>query len=870
MLDFVLWYVLISITGWLVFPIAYRMLPFLQDRGVAILRPIGLLLWGFVFWLLASLQVLINDAGGLLTGLIVVAVLSGVAGSGCWGEIRDWLKTHTRTVLVVEGLFFVLFAAWAIVRAANPDVQFTESSMELAFINSILRSEVFPPRDPWLSGYAISYYYFGYVMVAMLAGLTGVSGAVSFNLAHALWFAMSGTAAFGLVYTLLVRWFRARPGHEHSAPGALHTWALLGPLFLLIVSNLEGFLAMLHARGLFWSQAADGTWHSNFWTWLGIQDLNQPPRLPLTWLPHPEGGWPWWRASRVLTDYNFAAAGPVEVIDEFPFFSYLLGDLHPHVLSMPFVLLAIGLALNLYLSGRRLMVERSGWTVWLWKPYFWLAAVTLGGLAFLNTWDFPIYVALFAGAYALSNVRQGGSPAQTGSWLKDFAGMGVLLGVAGGALYLPFYLGFQSQAGGILPSLIFFTPGKNFWVMFGALLLPITAWLIFRWRAEGSLNRLKAGAAFAVIVVAGLWLLSILFGVGLLSFSSLANSVGGQVGELLQEAGTAFRGVQGIAAGQKSSLISASIQRRLASPGAWLSLGVLLAITWGLIAPHRKSAVSRAQTRFEEQVLGGSVIVEDFGGSGFVLLLVLLGLGLVIFPEFFYLRDHFGTRMNTIFKFYYQAWILFAIAAAYGSAVLLRSLTSLGGLVFRLGWIVLLAAGLVYPLTMLPRKTSNFKPPVWTLDASNHLARSNPDVAAAIEWLREAPIGVLAEGVTPSYDYFRLRYSVFSGQPAVIGWPGHESQWGRDPFLLGQREMDMRILFTTPNWSEAQPILAKYDVRYVIVGPNEFGVYDRPGEGMQVNEEKFQVFLKPVYQNGSVRIYEVPQVYREEQTALMP
>ena len=82
----------------------------------------------------------------------------------------------------VEALFLLAFAAWAFVRAANPEAVGTEKPMELAFINAILRSPAFPPHDPWLSGYAISYYYFGYVLVAMLAKTGGTSGGVAFNL----------------------------------------------------------------------------------------------------------------------------------------------------------------------------------------------------------------------------------------------------------------------------------------------------------------------------------------------------------------------------------------------------------------------------------------------------------------------------------------------------------------------------------------------------------------------------------------------------------------------------------------------------------------------------------------------------------------
>jgi len=99
-------------------------------------------------------------------------------------------------------LFLVAFAAWAVVRAANPEAVGTEKPMELAFINAILRSPNFPPHDPWLSGYAISYYYFGYVIIAMLAKFTGTAGGIAFNLGISLIFALSACGAFGLVYNL--------------------------------------------------------------------------------------------------------------------------------------------------------------------------------------------------------------------------------------------------------------------------------------------------------------------------------------------------------------------------------------------------------------------------------------------------------------------------------------------------------------------------------------------------------------------------------------------------------------------------------------------------------------------------------------------
>ncbi len=57
----------------------------------------------------------------------------------------------------------------------------------------------------------------------------------------------------------------------------------------------------------------------------------------------------------------------------------------------------------------------------------------------------------------------------------------------------------------------------------------------------------------------------------------------------------------------------------------------------------------------------------------FALLLVLTAVLLTLGPEFVYLKDNFGQRLNTIFKFYYQAWVLFGITALYGLDYLLRN-----------------------------------------------------------------------------------------------------------------------------------------------------------------------------------------------------
>src|SRR5688572_7647897 len=238
--------------------------------------------------------------------------------------------------------------------------------------------------------------------------------------------------------------------------------------------------------------------------------------------------------------------------------------------------------------------------------------------------------------------------------------------------------------------------------------------------------------------------------------------------------------------------------------------------------------------------------------SAFVLLMIALGVLLILGPDFLYLRDNFGYRINTVFKFYYQAWIVLSLAAAYGIVVLLQNLRGVANALFSIIFAIVLVVGLTYPAIGIFSKTNNFRPPFgYTLDDFDRVQRDNPDEAAAILWLRSAPDGVLAEAQIIGGSYTNYgRISVYTGLPAVLGWPGHENQW-RDQALQGSRLQDLESLYTTSDWTTTQDIINRYDIRYIFVGNLERTTY-------RVNEDKFNRFLKPVFQQGNVTIYEAP------------
>jgi YYY domain-containing protein len=826
MTEFLTWYLILTVLGWLTFPLVYQLFPALSDRGYTLARTVGMLVWGYVFWLFVSLGFARNNLGGILFALAILIALSAWSLITHYSSLITFLRSNLALIITTEILFLLAFAFLAIVRSANPELASTEKPMELMFINSILRSETFPPQDAWLSGYGISYYYFGYVMTAMLARLSDINGSTAHNLMTSLIFALGAIGSFGVVYNLLDRGRQTADDSKTHRPLSIVN-ALLAPLFLLLVSNFEALLEVLHRRGLFWSKdPVTGTYTSAFWTWLDMKELSQPPIEPLGWMPD-RYLW-WWRASRVIQDYDITG-GHREVIDEFPFFSFLLGDLHPHVLAIPFGFLAVSIALNIFLGGwkdstlgvmgARLRVQPVGYL---------FAALVLGGLAFLNTWDILTAAALIVAAFVLWRANEDGW-----SWarLEELILFALPLGILSLLFYFPFYLGFSSQAGGILPNFMYPTRGMHLWVMWGTLFIPILTFLLYVWIKEPARPN---------------WKLALTIGLGLTLFLALLTLLVGVLGFVVEKdfvAATLASYNMTV-----SQFLGATSLRRLNHIGSLVTLLALLIPALAFLFARNKEQ----ETSNEENLLTASPsLVTRHSLLPFPFLLLTLGTLLILAPEFVYLRDQFGYRINTVFKFYYQAWMLLSLVAAFGVGYTLQRLRGFADVMVRVLIGVVIFCGLLYPVFGLITKTNNFKPVFgYDLNDFTRIQRENADDAAGIEFLLTQPEGVVAEAIGGGYSYYG-RVSTHTGYPTVLGWIGHEAQWRGGYQLHGTREADIELLYATPRWEEAQTIIERYNIRYIFIGNLE-------RTSMLVNEEKFALYLTPVFQQGSTIIYEAP------------
>ncbi|NIV37545.1 MAG: hypothetical protein GWN58_51445, partial [Anaerolineae bacterium] len=220
----------------------------------------------------------------------------------------------------------------------------------------------------------------------------------------------------------------------------------------------------------------------------------------------------------------------------------------------------------------------------------------------------------------------------------------------------------------------------------------------------------------------------------------------------------------------------------------------------------------------------------------------------------------FGVRANTIFKFYFQAWILMGIASAFAVYWLSRGIGRLRASekVARWGFLVafwvLFATGMVYPVLGNIRRADEFVNAP-RLDGTAYLAEIQPDDYAAIEWLNEqvsgAPVILEKPGTGGSSYVYEGRVSALTGLPTLLGWSGHENQWRGSYEIQGAREPDIETIYNTLDPQAALTLLDKYDITYVYVGPLERSAYDPRGLS------KFAQLLEVVYQNDGVTIYKV-------------
>jgi YYY domain-containing protein len=590
----------------------------------------------------------------------------------------------------------------------------------------------------------------------------------------------------------------------------------------------------------------------------------------------------WWNPSRALWD-DYTALGTPErryTITEFPLFSFWLGDMHPHVMALPFGLLALALALNT-LTRPSASAFGAGWRGWVELA---ITGVVLGSLYTINSWDFPTYLLLFLGALLLLYIRCGRQQA-VGSeptdaiadvalpsfahvaW-KPFLTQSISAIIASVALFLPFYLTFRSLVGSkdplidlpILASVtraIGFvtwtkTPLHTFVIIFGLFLIPLIAFVFAQRRREPPV-----------------------------------------VEEPVDDDDTDTEDARPPLGWQR---VTSAIGRERSTLEMlpWVTLvilvaGLLIGFPLLFLLLLAIFAIMLAMAHADRPAI--SFTLWAFA------LVCLICFG----TEIVYIRDTFegsSARMNTIFKFYYQAWLIWGLLAGYavwwlvgwawgsrgvgetrrqGDEVKQSDSQSSESLLYSpppllpysrkitvafvgLLFVPLLIGALVYPWLTAGKTLRDYNP----IGLHGKTPRQNtPAGAEAINWLRsnvanDSVVLEAAEEGAAAYDSSGLGIggvSASTGFATVLGWPGHQNQWrGSDPQALAQiapRAADVTTIYNTTDAAQARMLLQQYNVDYVYIGAAEQSKY--APEGLA----KFVQLGTPVFQRDEVTIYQI-------------
>ena len=795
-----IWIVVLQVMALIVFPLAFVVFRPLKDRGWLFSKGLGLLLLGLIVWLLSSLELMpftrttvILGAGALFLGNVALLIMK-------FEEIREFFKRNWNVVLIAELLFLAAFAAFLIVRMANPDLWHPyrggEKPMDMAYLNAVLKSSHMPPYDPWFGGGYINYYYWGQFLVGMLIHATGIVPEVSVNLAVPLFFAMTAVFSYSVGYNLA----SAANARSALAGGVSPVVAgLFGAIFVVVLGNLDGAIQLWEGA---WRVLVEGV---------------------------PMGEFDFWRSSRMMPPDP-----PGHEITEFPFFTFLFADPHAHLWALPFTVLCIGLSAAVLLDR----VSRSGSSSpWGFEQVTRIAilGVAVGALRLLNTWDYPTYLLFGLAAVALGEFLAHGGLSFI--MLLRAGVKSLLVFIVGYVVFLPYHLNYETFFSSIERT----TNTTPLWQF-----LAISGLFVF------------------IIGSFCLW-------------------------ELRSILSSAFSGIRP----RLDSLLDTLAERRpnrasstlpTVGPGALVGM-ILASVAVGYFLTAILSGYGAGGTIIFALAIAALILIVALralatprSGSSVTLFVALMAgtaFALVLGLDIFRVEGDIE-RMNSVFKFYLQVWVLLALAAAFMLWRILGSSMFSGRRPweYRYLWaggvVILVVSASVYPILGTQdrlRDRFNGNTTALTLDGLAYVEGTTynepegpvvlEDDLEGIRWLRENVRGspIVLEANTPTYRWGG-RISIHTGLPSVVGWQWHQEQQRWDyRQMVAPRIRDVERIYSTEDSSVAVDLIEGYGIKYIYVGQLEKSYYSP--EGIAKFDSELSPYLNRVFDSEKVAIYEV-------------
>ena len=914
------WYATLFVYGAIAFPLVFAIFPKMADGGYGVSKLGGLLIVAWFAWAASSLKIPIWSQAGILLSLALLAVASAAF---VRIQLVEFLRDNWKRLAWIEVISLAAFLLMIAVRLTNPDLWHPykggEKPMDFAYLNGVLRSTTFPPIDPWFSGGFINYYYFGYVLLGAPTLLLGIVPSFAYNLMIPTIFSLTGLGAFSAAFNILSRWRQAENGRGRSkrprrplgnpwvaGMAALLLCVVLGNLDTLRVFGnglaalgsyrtplgLYQYLLEEHETEIGMSASADirvelsrraselHPWdslryefHNSTSLWSGL--LRGAGRaLQGESLPIGSDRW-YWGPSRVLAETPGVRGN---AITEMPYFTFLYGDLHAHMISMPLILLTLLLLFNeVAQAGRdhRRKVERFAALA--------LVALAVGAIRATNTWDWPSMTlfAVVALAYAWW-IRWQPTFRSIADSRFYFVLVGALIGAFGVASVL--------AAGAPLPLGADSAVTDN---IFGALRIALAAaiaavllWLITR-------NLLTRASALELTAsVGGFLFLQFAFALPYTSwYAATYNSI--QLWDGGKTPLWAYFDIHGLflflivsllswetADWLRSTRVKALLeQRQLASRAFTLTAAILALAVVLALAGYQVALIVLPL------VCWISWLIFRPGQSRFMrytLALIGLALSMTLGVEVIVIGGDIG-RQNTVFKFYIQVWLLLSVAGGVAFACLWRASQHFSRGLIRL-WrapciALFVMAGLFPIMATRARSFDRMAPDLpLTLNGMDYMTRSthfesSPNRGASglidlnvdyqlIRWMQENVKGtpVIMEGRRPGSEYqWNGRFSIMTGLPSVLGWNFHQRQQ-RTFFPMNewifQRERNIQQFYDTDSIDVAADIIHHFDIKYVIRSGLE-EVHSTP-EGLEKLERMVEKGLLSVsFEVDGGKIYQV-------------
>ncbi len=827
------WLLAVELIFLIAFPFMWWLFRPLPDRGICFARALGLLLVALVTWWLVNSGLLTFSLLAIIAALVMVSVPSALVLLLQWRNLLGWLRKKWRFVITAEALFLLAFLAFVLIRAANPDLWHPwrggEKPMELAYFTAVARSSVLPPFDPWFSGGYLNYYYWGYFILSVPLRLTGIPPTTAFNVAVPLIFALTATGIGSLVYNMV-----AVSGKRPDEAPIRSRWQSGQPS-----SRSE---PQRRSRRRFWGAfpsnvriPRSGAVCAGIVAALmavvcanldGVLQLAEMAQRKASGIAAPLSSFDFWRSSRAIPESPEFAPSVLT--------PWLTSDSHFesgfHITEFPFfTFLFADLHAHMTTMPFAILSLALGFSLLVgfaksgprnaW-PWITVAvlAVSVGSLWAINSWEYPAYALLMLGFVGAASWM---APGTIKRRLTIGAIVGIFAVVVSYMAFLPFHQSTETFGTGIEPT---------------------------RWRTPLS--------SYLLIHA-----LSLLAAIALLS-ATLPRALGPCLNRVTR-------------------------RRRLPTAHQWLLAGVGLSVLAACYFLAAGFATAGLLTIFFTLTLwsAGAILVSpnysERRADVMALAMLAVALAIGIGVDFVRIEGDIA-RMNTLFKYYLVAWILFAAAGAYG---LWRGWTIAGNASGRvrntlrwgvLGLVIAVFAGtLVYPVLATPVRiqdrfnalpptldgaawmpAATYQPPDWCVGESVDPITLDWDYDA-INWLQDnvrgSPVVLEAHGTQYCWN---ARISQYTGLPTVLGWPWHQQQQRNDGGIVNDRARDISTIYNTPNPRRALGLLDEYDVKYIVVGGLEHAYYDERGIA------KFDAMvtdgtLALEYTNARTRIYRV-------------